>query len=243
MEIHNPHPAKTWKEFFIELGTIVAGILIALGLEQSVEALHERGLAHEATEAVNAEMQENLDRIAFRQVQQSCTDHRLNEIAGLLADWGRGKALPMGIAIGQPNDIPLAFQRWQANLNSGRFSRQPDGQQSEQAAFYTRLTTLQMMETREHDAWSSLAAVELGPDILKADMRPILVSTLQNARALSSDVRQLGQEMLKTARLTGQTPRPFTGVALASNVCRPLIPSAAHAAQPVVGPSLPVSAQ
>ena len=25
MEIHKPHAAKTWKEFFIELGTVVIG--------------------------------------------------------------------------------------------------------------------------------------------------------------------------------------------------------------------------
>ena len=37
MEIHKPHAAKTWKEFFIELGTIVIGILIAIGLEQTVD--------------------------------------------------------------------------------------------------------------------------------------------------------------------------------------------------------------
>jgi hypothetical protein len=239
MEIHNPHPVKSWKEFFIELGTIVAGILIALALEQSVEALRERGLAREATEAVNAEMQENLDRIAFRQAQQACADRRLNEIAGLLADWGRGKAPPAGITIGQPNDIPLAFQRWQANLNSGRFSRQPAGQQSDQAAFYTRLTSLQGMVAREHTTWSRLAAIELGPDILGTDMRPVLVTALQDARAVSSDVRQLGGQMLKTARLAGLTPRPFTGLAIAGNICAPLFASTGHDAGPVPGPSLP----
>ena len=37
MEIHKPHAAKTWKEFFIELGTIVIGILIAIALEQTVD--------------------------------------------------------------------------------------------------------------------------------------------------------------------------------------------------------------
>ncbi|HXS05554.1 MAG TPA: hypothetical protein VN723_02095 [Rhizomicrobium sp.] len=226
MEIHKPHPAKTWKEFFIELGTIVAGILIALALEQSVEAWHERGLAREATEAINAEMQEDLDRIAYRQAQQPCIDRRLNAITGLLADWGQGKPLPAGMTIGQPNDIPLAAQRWQANLNSGRFSRQPGDQQSEQSAFYTRLAALQTMESREHDTWSSLAAVELGPRVLGADMRGGLVAALQNARALSSDIRQLGQQMLKTGRLAGLTPRPFKGAAIAGNTCAPLLPSA-----------------
>lgn len=238
MEIHKPHPAKNWKEFFVELGTIVAGILIALALEQSVEALHERGLAREATAAINAEMQENLDRIAYRQAQRVCLDRRLDEIVALLADWGRGKPPPAGVRIGQPNDIPLASQRWQANLNSGRFSRQPADEQSEQSAFYTRLAALQAMEAREHDVWSDLAGIELGPDILLADTRPSLVAVLQRARALSSDIRQLGGQMLATGKLAGLTPRPFTGAAIAGDTCAPLFPSTAQGGGPAVGPSL-----
>jgi hypothetical protein len=39
-DIHWPHAAKTWKEFFIELGTITLGVLIALAAEQTVETLH-----------------------------------------------------------------------------------------------------------------------------------------------------------------------------------------------------------
>ena len=30
MEIHKPHAAKSWKEFFIELGTVVLGIFVVL---------------------------------------------------------------------------------------------------------------------------------------------------------------------------------------------------------------------
>jgi hypothetical protein len=38
MEIHKPKAAHNVREFLIEIGTIVCGILIALGLEQAVEA-------------------------------------------------------------------------------------------------------------------------------------------------------------------------------------------------------------
>ena len=48
MEIHKPHAAKTWKEFFIELGTIVLGILVRIAsLESSTlgRAASEAGLS------------------------------------------------------------------------------------------------------------------------------------------------------------------------------------------------------
>jgi hypothetical protein len=226
MEIHKPKAAHNWREFFIEIGTIVVGILIALSLEQMVEALHERGLAREAREAIDAEMQANVDRIAYRQRQQPCIDRRLKEITGLLADWGRGKAPPPGLVIGDPGDVPMVQQRWQANLNSGRFSRQPATDQDKQAAFYTQLAILQEMESREHYIWSELRTLELGPTVLTADLHASLVSALQAARTNASDIRQLGQDMLHTAKGAGHSPRSFDVSAIRGDMCGPISPSA-----------------
>jgi len=41
MDVHPPHHAiTTWRDFFIHIATIVVGLLIAIGLEQTVEWLH-----------------------------------------------------------------------------------------------------------------------------------------------------------------------------------------------------------
>ena len=43
LEVHPPHaPTHTWKDFFIHIATIVVGLLIAVGLEQTVEYFHHR---------------------------------------------------------------------------------------------------------------------------------------------------------------------------------------------------------
>ncbi|HEY4008964.1 MAG TPA: hypothetical protein VGM11_02350 [Acidobacteriaceae bacterium] len=45
LDVHAPHKAThTWTDFFIHIGTIAVGLLLAIGLEQSVEAIHQ---AHE----------------------------------------------------------------------------------------------------------------------------------------------------------------------------------------------------
>ncbi len=72
MDIHKPKAIHSWREFLKELGTIVLGILIALGLEQAVEARREHQLAAEAHEAILAEMQVDLDRVDYRMRQQAC---------------------------------------------------------------------------------------------------------------------------------------------------------------------------
>ena len=66
VEIHTPHAVKTWKEFFIELGTVVLGILIAITLEQMVENWHESRLHRAAATAMRSELESNLGVLARR---------------------------------------------------------------------------------------------------------------------------------------------------------------------------------
>jgi hypothetical protein len=43
LDVHPPHnPTHTWRDFLIHIATICIGLLIAIGLEQSVELLHRR---------------------------------------------------------------------------------------------------------------------------------------------------------------------------------------------------------
>lgn len=56
LDVHPPHEAAhTWKDFFIHIATIVIGLLIAVGLEQTVEYIHHRTIGTEAREQLLAE--------------------------------------------------------------------------------------------------------------------------------------------------------------------------------------------
>jgi hypothetical protein len=61
MDVHAPHaPLHTWKDFWIHLGTITIGLLIAIGLEQSVEALHHVHQRHALEADLREEARKNL---------------------------------------------------------------------------------------------------------------------------------------------------------------------------------------
>jgi hypothetical protein len=48
LDVHPPHtPTHTWRDFFIHIATIVVGLIIAVGLEQTVEYLHHHHQRHE----------------------------------------------------------------------------------------------------------------------------------------------------------------------------------------------------
>jgi hypothetical protein len=66
LDVHAPRQsAHTWKDFFIHITTIVIGLLIAVGLEQSVEFIHHRHRVAEAREALRLERLSNTHRFAL----------------------------------------------------------------------------------------------------------------------------------------------------------------------------------
>jgi hypothetical protein len=53
LDVHPPaHTPNTWRDFFIHIATIVIGLLIAVGLEQTVEYFHHRHQRHQLVDAL-----------------------------------------------------------------------------------------------------------------------------------------------------------------------------------------------
>jgi hypothetical protein len=74
LDVHPAHhAATTWRDFFIHIATIVLGLCIAVGLEQSVEFFHHRDQVALLTEQMRTEAQSNLplirDSVARLKVQ------------------------------------------------------------------------------------------------------------------------------------------------------------------------------
>jgi hypothetical protein len=72
MDVHAPHGGiHTWKDFWIHLGTITIGLLIAISLEQGVEALHRLHERHALQHDLREEAERNRDILT--------TDMRIGE--------------------------------------------------------------------------------------------------------------------------------------------------------------------
>jgi hypothetical protein len=80
IDVHPPeHGIHGTRDFFLHLFTITIGLLIAIGLEQSVEGLHHRHQRKEAETNIRAELQAN------RQLLQSAGPVRDQELKTLVA--------------------------------------------------------------------------------------------------------------------------------------------------------------
>lgn len=70
LHVHPPHgPTHTWADFFIHMASICLGLLIAIGLGQTVEYLHHRHEVSETQRALEEERQENI-RILHKNVER-----------------------------------------------------------------------------------------------------------------------------------------------------------------------------
>jgi hypothetical protein len=82
LDVHPPHaPTHTWRDFFIHIATICVGLLIAIALEQSVEALHHRRECSELYEQMRMEAERSRSSLpptheASSRVRQSLRGHR-----------------------------------------------------------------------------------------------------------------------------------------------------------------------
>jgi hypothetical protein len=75
LDVHPPeHTPHTWRDFFIHIATIVIGLLIAIGLEQAVEAIHHHHQREELRQGILADAHfflRDVDQLALANAQQT----------------------------------------------------------------------------------------------------------------------------------------------------------------------------
>jgi hypothetical protein len=87
VDVHPPqHPILSVKEFMVHLLAITIGLLIALGLEGSVEWLHHRHLANDARENIVQEVRANQADVVRQLSALPAEEKRLDEILSLVDD-------------------------------------------------------------------------------------------------------------------------------------------------------------
>jgi hypothetical protein len=85
LDVHPPHaPTHTWKDFFIHVGTICVGLLIAVGIEQTVEAIHHAKERRELISELREEADSNVTTLRRDiDVQLSEAEWDISAIAAL----------------------------------------------------------------------------------------------------------------------------------------------------------------
>jgi hypothetical protein len=96
LDVHPPHqPAHTWKDFFIHIATIVVGLLIAIGLEQTVEFFHHRHQLKEVRAQLAEERELDARILDYDKAMFEQMDAELATDAALLQRRAAGDKTPL----------------------------------------------------------------------------------------------------------------------------------------------------
>ena len=99
LDVHPAHhAASTWRDFFIHIATIVLGLLIAVGLEQTVEYIHHRHQLQQLEADLHTEGIRNLhialDNIRTSEQRRQTDAQQYAELIQAVRDHRAAAALP-----------------------------------------------------------------------------------------------------------------------------------------------------
>ena len=171
LDVHPPHsPTHTWKDFFIHIATIVVGLLIAVGLEQTVEYFHHRIEIRETREALRREKEENRKGFAFNtaafRLEAAVLQNNLRVLIFLQQHPGTPEEeLPGVLQWGFRHD-GIVEVSWKNAQQTQALALMPPTEAEQSAKLYDLLDTSDKDERNAHDAVahaSSYANVDPNP--------------------------------------------------------------------------------
>ncbi len=144
IDIHPPqHAAITRRDFFIHLGIVVLGILIAIGLEQSVEYFHHRHQVAETREALRLERDANIHYYALALAEFRRQNARLINNLVVLRFLQQHPHTPQaqlpGILLWHATRVGFAESAWKTAQQSNVTALMPEDELHRDAALYGRI--------------------------------------------------------------------------------------------------------
>jgi len=162
MDIHKPKPWHGWREFLKEVGTIVLGVLIAIGAEQTVEALHHRDIVRHGEEALGDNFARFVEYKAALDQEAPCMAARVAELRAVIDQAAVKRRLPGIGPIPQPYPRPWQIDTWDAMVSSQAAAYLP----KDRSVLYSRIAMsgrdLYQDATAEWSEWGALRSLS-GP--------------------------------------------------------------------------------
>jgi hypothetical protein len=169
MHIHKPKLLHSLRELLAEVGVIVIGIVIALALEQSVEAFHHRDSVAEARKQVRDELSGNAWRLWEQEHTQACVDARLDELERILSGALKSGHIEPGLIVGRPWHHNWESARWTSMTQAGVAAYLPEEENAAYSNLYSLFGNLTADGAKEQDAWANLQSLRYLTEIDKSD--------------------------------------------------------------------------
>jgi hypothetical protein len=160
VDIHAPHGGiHSWKDFWLHLVTITAGVLIALSLEGVRESFHNRGLVREARENIRREIADNKREIDGELAQMPERTKKIDtalRFAQELLSTKRTDIHQISLELSFPT---LSGASWQTADRTGALAHMDYAEVQKYAALYTFQDFLAAQHRRAIDAMAAALGI------------------------------------------------------------------------------------
>ncbi len=177
MEFHLPGPIRSFKDVLIHLGIITLGILIALGLEQIVEAHHRRSIGRESIESFRREVGADRDDVAeVLGLMPQLREEIAAQIAKLTA--APGDARPQPIHYPGIHFNLMTTSSWDTAIATQALSYIPWEQAKRFSEAYGVLRLFQDIERSGLSTWQDMRSFGTDAAALSPQQRQALIEQL-----------------------------------------------------------------
>ena len=206
MDLHPPGgPVRSVKDFFVHIGVVTLGILIALGLEQIVEAHHRASLAKTAVAGFRKELaydQSQVSEVLARMPElQSKIDAAIAKLSPTPSSGNSAAPIAYpGISL----DV-VSTASWDTAIATQALNELPFDAVTRYAQAYGILRLFAETEREGLTVWQGVHRFGNDPAALTQDQRTMLIQELRHYSNVLTVIDFAGRGALKTcdAALTG----------------------------------------
>ena len=172
MAMRFPAPLHGWRAFAGEVGTIVLGVLLALGAQELMQELHWRSEVNQTRGALDGELARDLAAFNQRYRNKACIAERLAELRRWTAALASGEGMPLKHEIEEPPYFSIRTAAWE--ITDGEIaSHIPVKAKLNYAALYDGLRKFDQAKSDESLAWSTLDEYQDATRADATDLRKI----------------------------------------------------------------------
>jgi hypothetical protein len=160
LDVHPPeHGIHGTRDFFLHLFTITIGLLIALGLEAGVEAIHHRHQREEAETLVRREIENNLNKLQDGAPQAIAELHQMSRVLQTLEARAQSQPGALNEKDFVFHEAPIQDAAWRTAASTGALTLMNYAEVERFSDAYKEQALLQTMEEQALDDYLELVPI------------------------------------------------------------------------------------
>lgn len=173
------------RKFGRDVGSVVLGVLIALGIGEIAEAIRWEVRASTAETAIRTELSRDAGVFEERALLVNCLQRRLGELNAIVAAARRSGQLPRIGEIGRPSIRPIEHAAWGSTSGSETLLHIDAERRKGIGLIYAQMSGYSEEVLAEHEMWAALKVLENSPGRISDDLLADAAGTLARLSFIS----------------------------------------------------------